>query len=298
MVARFPWQSPYVAFDNKPIILTDPKGLAASGPKGTAPDEEDSGSQSSSGGIKSNNGSKVENPSPDAAPGRKPITNDKPGTGYSTSDGKMMKYNQNGVAEEAFFAKNMDVSQAAQNSIMKHEGIGDREKNIYDDNGNCILACPYDDMSDYATIGYGHLIEKAPYDHLKYSEWDNGIIVEEALELFMKDLESRAASTIRIQINIPLLQQEFDALVIAKYNGGYGSTLRNTVNMGEGNPTVIYKAFLLRSNSGGRRRNGLVARRASEAAIFLNNDFHPYPNSQFKNVRQYYQYWNSWLLNN
>jgi RHS repeat-associated protein len=29
--AQFPWQSPYVAFDNNPIIYTDPRGLAATG---------------------------------------------------------------------------------------------------------------------------------------------------------------------------------------------------------------------------------------------------------------------------
>jgi RHS repeat-associated protein len=31
MEAYFPWQSPYVAFDNNPIYYTDPKGLAAEG---------------------------------------------------------------------------------------------------------------------------------------------------------------------------------------------------------------------------------------------------------------------------
>jgi len=29
----FPWQSPYVAFDNNPIIKTDPRGDAAGDPK-------------------------------------------------------------------------------------------------------------------------------------------------------------------------------------------------------------------------------------------------------------------------
>ncbi|WP_341903540.1 RHS repeat-associated core domain-containing protein [Fluviicola taffensis] len=31
---NFPWQSPYVAFDNKPIVMDDPKGLAANGTTG------------------------------------------------------------------------------------------------------------------------------------------------------------------------------------------------------------------------------------------------------------------------
>lgn len=29
MTGSFPWQSPYTAFDNKPIVMNDPKGLAA-----------------------------------------------------------------------------------------------------------------------------------------------------------------------------------------------------------------------------------------------------------------------------
>src|SRR5690606_877404 len=28
LFANFPWQSPYVAFDNNPIVIIDPKGLA------------------------------------------------------------------------------------------------------------------------------------------------------------------------------------------------------------------------------------------------------------------------------
>ena len=32
LVRSFPWQSPYVAFDNNPIYYTDPHGLAAQGP--------------------------------------------------------------------------------------------------------------------------------------------------------------------------------------------------------------------------------------------------------------------------
>jgi RHS repeat-associated protein len=35
LTASFPWQSPYVAFDNNPVLLKDPKGLAAEG--GTDP---------------------------------------------------------------------------------------------------------------------------------------------------------------------------------------------------------------------------------------------------------------------
>jgi RHS repeat-associated protein len=31
LMASFPWQSPYVAFDNNPIFYTDPLGLAAEG---------------------------------------------------------------------------------------------------------------------------------------------------------------------------------------------------------------------------------------------------------------------------
>jgi RHS repeat-associated protein len=42
MYAKFPWQSPYVAFDNNPIFYIDPKGLASQA-KGDVPPGEKSG---------------------------------------------------------------------------------------------------------------------------------------------------------------------------------------------------------------------------------------------------------------
>jgi RHS repeat-associated protein len=37
LAAQFPWQSPYCAFDNKPVLLTDPSGLASEGGPGDPP---------------------------------------------------------------------------------------------------------------------------------------------------------------------------------------------------------------------------------------------------------------------
>ena len=43
LFANFPWQSPYVAFDNNPIYFTDPLGLAAKGGDDKKEDELDKG---------------------------------------------------------------------------------------------------------------------------------------------------------------------------------------------------------------------------------------------------------------
>ena len=48
LAAEFPWQSPYVALDNNPVLLIDPKGLSASGPGGTCigcPESAEEGQQ-------------------------------------------------------------------------------------------------------------------------------------------------------------------------------------------------------------------------------------------------------------
>ena len=201
------------------------------------------------------------------------------GSVLRTADNKIWKVGQSNNLDEAFMPANMHISESAINFVMKEERLGKKGDNIYDDKGNCIITCPYNDPSHFATVGYGHLIEKAPYNRTKTSHliWDNGLVPLEAVKLLKLDIAPQEL-TIKEDITVPLTQNEFDALVIAKYNGGFGETLKNAVNSLDYEPNKIYKAFLARRFSGKPPRElpGLIARRAAEATIFLYNNFVPF----------------------
>ena len=78
----------------------------------------------------------------------------------------------------------------------------------------------YDDSQGFATIGYGHLIERKSIKDISLSnEYKNGISQEKADELFEKDLE-KFEDAVKRDVTVPLYQNEYDALVSLLYNCG------------------------------------------------------------------------------
>jgi len=76
--------------------------------------------------------------------------------------------------------------------------------------------------------------------------------------------------------DVPLTQQQFDALVIWAYNlGGFGRapSLVRAVKNSRTNKETIKKAFALYNRSGGRVDKGLVMRRAKEARLFNDGEY-------------------------
>jgi len=96
---------------------------------------------------------------------------------------------------------------------------------------------------------------------------------------------------------VKLLQREFDALLIAIFNGGYGETLRDTINKGVENLTKeeIFKTFLLRRNKGTIFEDGLTKRRAMEADIFVNDNWQPFPSKKFPDDQSYIKAYKNFL---
>ena len=98
----------------------------------------------------------------------------------------------------------------------------------------------------------------------------------QADEAFRRELASHEAAVTRLA-TVDLSQNQFDALVSLSYNIGSGALARSTVlkrlNAGDSNGAA--HAFARYNRAGGGIVDGLVARRASEAALFLKPDNPP-----------------------
>jgi|GEM_PF-1189666 len=181
-------------------------------------------------------------------------------------------------------------------SLKEKEGLGDHV--VKDAKGNIERIYAYNDSSGYATIGWGHLIERKPYDptNPKHAKWKNGITEAQAERLLYDDvmaktklLENGLGDSKTKGIKVKLLQREYDGLLMAIFNGGYGETLENTINKGVEKLTKeeIFKAFLTRRFSNGNEERGLIKRRAMEADIFVNDDWSPFPSKKYSDYNEY-----------
>ena len=120
-----------------------------------------------------------------------------------------------------------------------------------------VYTCP----AGYATIGYGHLIKK--------DESFKTIKEDDAQVLLRSDAESAERAVLRF-IDVPLTDGQFDALVSFTFNLGSGalqrSTLRRKVNRhAHGEVPGQLKRWVW---AGGRKLNGLIARRRMESALY------------------------------
>ncbi len=132
----------------------------------------------------------------------------------------------------------------------------------------CVLRM-YNDPTNNATIGVGHLIHMGPINGREPPEFKSGITRQRALQILMGDA-GKASQSVRQMIKVPLNQQQLDALVSFTFNCGAGnlsvSTLRARLNRGEyaAVPHELNKWVI----SGGKRLPGLVRRRQAEGVLF------------------------------
>lgn len=92
----------------------------------------------------------------------------------------------------------------------------------------------------------------------------------EAEQRFRDELDKFEVAVMK-HVKVPLNQNEFDALVSFAYNCGEGALAKSTLlkKLNAEKRTDAAKQFASWSRGGGRVLNGLVARRAREAALFL-----------------------------
>lgn len=116
------------------------------------------------------------------------------------------------------------------------------------------------------TIGYGHT-------HGVYSGQE--ITQEKAEEYLRQDLID-AEQTICRLVEVPLTQNQFDALVSLVYNIGpgnfYSSTIRRVINYKISDINEYRLAWMMWVKAGGKKLKGLIRRREAEFKLFSSND--------------------------
>ena len=119
-----------------------------------------------------------------------------------------------------------------------------------------------------ATIGYGHLIKPG-------ENFSGGITERVATELLRADI-AIAERAVQNNITVPLMQNQYDALVIFAYNIGANNFAKSTVIKYINNPNFhssIYpsleSAWRAWNKSGGRAMGGLSRRRNAELHLFV-----------------------------
>ena len=135
------------------------------------------------------------------------------------------------------------------------------EKNIYDTDGG-----------GHCTIGWGHLVHKGKCDGRENEKaFSKGITASQSNNLLNKDVH-HAVKAVEKSVNVPLTQNQRDALTSFAYNTGSGSlhkVIRHSKDK-QGNIDVSKLPALMKqyNKSSGKILNGLVRRRQAEVDLF------------------------------
>jgi len=115
------------------------------------------------------------------------------------------------------------------------------------------------------TIGYGHTADVKEGDSID----------QEAAEAFLiEDLEKFEQAVTRL-VEVPLTQQQFDALVSWTFNLGAGNLAESTLlrKLNNYQYAEVPEQMMRWVKAGGQVLDGLVKRRAAEAALFQNKNW-------------------------
>lgn len=126
----------------------------------------------------------------------------------------------------------------------------------------------YQDSVGVWTIGYGHTGDDV-HPGLTITQ-------QQASALLLKDVASAVADVNRL-VNVPLTQNQFDALVDFVFNVGGGNFASSTLlrNLNAGNYAGAAAQFPRWVHAGNQILPGLVTRRKAEQALFLEADAVP-----------------------
>jgi lysozyme len=152
----------------------------------------------------------------------------------------------------------------------------------------CVLE-PYKDAAGKWTVGWGHLIAKAPPTMKKGEvveilrgqgllEASATVISWEIADRLLVEDVAEAERYVAALVKVPINPNQFSALVALVYNIGpthfAGSTLLKRLNAGKFD--LAEEEFHAWRMAGGKVQNGLVRRRAVEAWLFgLESNFIP-----------------------
>lgn len=145
----------------------------------------------------------------------------------------------------------MRTSQKGIDLIKEFEGYSER-----------VYLCP----GGVYTIGYGHTRGVQVGD----------TCTREKAEEYLKDDLRDTEEVILDLVDVPLTQNQFDALVCLVYNIGsgnfYNSTIRKVINYKVSDIEEYRRAWMMWVKAQGRVLKGLVRRREAEFKLFSSND--------------------------
>ena len=131
------------------------------------------------------------------------------------------------------------------------------------------VATAYDDPAGYCTIGYGHLIALAPCAQTTLGDYARPLLVSAGADLLERDTTT-ARRAIQKLVLVELSDDQFGALTSFVFNVGktnfQGSTLLKILNFGDYRKAANQLPRWVVSH--GKVMNGLIERRACEAAMF------------------------------
>jgi len=134
----------------------------------------------------------------------------------------------------------------------------------------------YNDVANYCTIGYGHLIKKAPCNGTEPAEFRNGLTETRGATLLVGDMAS-AQYTVMKHVRASMTDGQFAALTDFVFNVGSAnfskSTLLKVVNESQDDQVgVQFRRWVL---ADGKTWPGLVQRREREISLYF--DGRPVP---------------------
>ena len=113
-----------------------------------------------------------------------------------------------------------------------------------------------------ATIGYGHYEPAGP----RADALPDTVTEAQGEDLLLKDITERAVAPVRRYVNVPLTQNQFDAMLSLAYNLSSASfaQIADSVNRGEGLDPIVFNFV----RAGSQFEGGLTHRREREIAMF------------------------------
>lgn len=131
---------------------------------------------------------------------------------------------------------------------------------------------PYDDSEGYCTVGWGHLIAKKSCASLADDPGlkpFKGGITRAAADAMMRDDIQQTEDIVKARVQVPMFQQEYDALVSLIFNlGGFSKCPKLLSKLNTRDYSGCCDEFADITNGG---TSGLVKRRQAEMNIFRNN---------------------------
>lgn len=173
------------------------------------------------------------------------------------------------------------ISPAGLHRLKNYEAFRSKpydDKNSKDKKGNPIDWNPSMPLKGKLTVGYGRVLWSPKVDYEKYK---NGVTEPQASQMLLEDLR-RFENSVRVEVKVPLSQNEYDAIVIFIFNIGLGdrkqgiagfttSTFLKRLN--EGKKTEAANQLLRWVYSDGQYLPGLLTRRQRERTIFLTGKY-------------------------